>query len=193
MLAMVASRQPEKEDPGPDDLYDVGVTGTVARMIKVPDGTLRILVQGGPRVRLTGFVGTEPYLVARIEELPDVVDDTPEVEALARNVQTTFSEIVQQVPYLPEELQIAVANVDDPVELSWMIAGAAGQDRGEAGAPVRAPPDQAAAPALGAPGPRVRADLDRLADPVAGPVGDGEGTARVLPAAAAEGDPGRAR
>ncbi|MDQ3934550.1 MAG: endopeptidase La, partial [Actinomycetota bacterium] len=124
MLAMVASRDPENEEPGPDDLHEVGVAGTVARMIKVPDGTLRILVQGGPRVRLDGFVGTEPYLVARIEELPDVVDDSPEVEALARNVQTAFSEIVQQVPYLPEELQIAIANVEDPVELSWMIAGA---------------------------------------------------------------------
>ncbi|HEX8742357.1 MAG TPA: endopeptidase La [Thermoleophilaceae bacterium] len=124
MLAMVASRDPENEEPGPDDLHDVGVAGTVARMIKVPDGSLRILVQGGPRVRLNGFVATEPYLVARIEEQPDVVEQTPEVEALARNVQQQFGEIIQQVPYLPEELQIAVANVDDPAELSWMIAGA---------------------------------------------------------------------
>ena len=124
MLAMVASRDPEVEEPGPEELYDVGVAGTVARMIKVPDGTLRILVQGGPRVKLNGFVGTEPYLVARIEELPDVVEESPEVEALARNVEHTFTEIIQQVPYLPEELQLAVANVDDPAELSWMIAGA---------------------------------------------------------------------
>ncbi|HKP89181.1 MAG TPA: endopeptidase La [Thermoleophilaceae bacterium] len=124
MLAMVASRDPENENPGPEDLYDVGVAGTVARMLKVPDGTLRILVQGGPRVRLRDYVAREPYLVARIEEEPDVEEDTPEIEALARNVQTTFAGIVQQVPYLPEELQIAVANVDDPGELSYMIAGA---------------------------------------------------------------------
>jgi ATP-dependent Lon protease len=124
MLAMVASRDPELEEPGPDELYDVGVAGTVARMIKVPDGTLRILVQGGPRVKLGGYVATEPYLVARIEELPDVVEETPELEALTRNVQTTFSQIIEQVPYLPEELQVAVANVDDPAELAWMIAGA---------------------------------------------------------------------
>ena len=55
MLAMVASRDPELESPGPEQLYDVGVAGTVARMLKVPDGTLRILVQAGPRVRLDGF------------------------------------------------------------------------------------------------------------------------------------------
>jgi ATP-dependent Lon protease len=124
MLAMVASREPDLEEPGPDQLHDVGVAGTVARMIKVPDGTLRILVQGGPRVKLNGFAATEPYLVARIEELPDVVEESPELEALTRNVQQTFSQIIEQVPYLPEELQIAVANVDDPAELAWMIAGA---------------------------------------------------------------------
>ncbi|HEX2128014.1 MAG TPA: LON peptidase substrate-binding domain-containing protein, partial [Solirubrobacterales bacterium] len=113
MLAMVASRDPEAEEPGPDELHDVGVAGTVARMIKVPDGSLRILVQGGPRVKLSGFVATEPYLVARIEELPDVTEESPEIEALARNVQQQFGEIIQHVPYLPEELQIAVANLDD--------------------------------------------------------------------------------
>src|SRR5256714_81681 len=124
MLAMVASRNSETEVPGPGDLYEVGVAGTVARMLKVPDGTLRILVQGGQRIRITEYIATEPYLVARIVEEPDVVDDTPEIEALARNVQATFAQIIQQVPYLPEELQIAVANVDDPSELSYMIAGA---------------------------------------------------------------------
>src|SRR5947199_4298551 len=93
-------------------------------MIKVPDGTLRILVQGMQRVRLLDFVATEPYLVARIDEEPDVVEETAELEALTRNVQSTFSQIIEQVPYLPEELKVAVANLDDPAELSFMIAGA---------------------------------------------------------------------
>jgi len=124
MLAMVASRDPSNETPGPDDLYRVGVAGTVARMLRVPDGTLRIVVQGGPRVRISEFVATEPYLVARIEEEPDVVEQTPDLEALARSIQITFGEIIEQVPYLPEELSLAVANVDDPAELSYMIAGA---------------------------------------------------------------------
>ena len=73
MLVMVASREPELESPGPEQLYDVGVAGTVARMLKVPDGTLRILVQAGPRVRLTGWDAEQPYLVAAVEEAPDVV------------------------------------------------------------------------------------------------------------------------
>ena len=124
MLVMVASRDPDLESPGPEQLYSVGVVGTVARMLKVPDGTLRILVQAGPRVRLTAFPAEQPYLVAAIEEQPDVVREGPELTALMRNVQETFSRIIEDVPYLPEELQVAVANLDDPSALSHLIAGA---------------------------------------------------------------------
>src|SRR6202789_4632156 len=124
MLVMVASRDPENEVPGPEDLYDVGVVGVVARMIKVPDGSLRILVQGTQRVRLGAYVADQPYLVAEVAELPDVITPSAELEALTRNVQRTFSEIVEQIPYLPEELQMAVANIDDPAALGHLIAGA---------------------------------------------------------------------
>ena len=124
MLVMVASRDADIEEPGPDDLYDTGVAGVVARMLKVPDGTLRILVHGAQRVTIGDFVTTQPYLVAKIGEAPDIVEPSPELEALHRNVQATFSHIIEEVPYLPEELQVAVANLDDPAELASMIAGA---------------------------------------------------------------------
>ncbi len=124
MLVMVAARSPELEEPGPSDLYEVGVVGVVARMVKVPDGSLRILVQGTQRVRLGPYVAEQPYLVARIAELPDMTADGPELQALTRNVQRTFSEIVEQIPYLPEELQMAVANIEDPAALGHLIAGA---------------------------------------------------------------------
>ncbi len=123
MLAMVASRDSDVEDPGPEDLYTVGVAGVVARMLKVPDGSLRILVQGGQRVELGETVQRDPYLIARVAPAPDVLEPSAELEALFRNVQQTFTQIVEQVPYLPEELQLAVANVDDPAELAHMIAG----------------------------------------------------------------------
>jgi ATP-dependent Lon protease len=124
MLAMVASKDPENDAPGPDDLYDVGVAGSVARMMKVPDGTLRILVQGAERIRIESYVSEQPYLVARIEPMPDVLDRSTELEALTRNVQSTFTQIIEAIPYLPEELQLAVANIDDPSALSHLIAGA---------------------------------------------------------------------
>ncbi|MET0558061.1 MAG: endopeptidase La [Solirubrobacterales bacterium] len=124
MLVMVASRDPENDEPGPEDLYDVGVVGFVARMMQVPDGTLRILVQGTQRVKLGPYVSESPYLVTRIAELPDVSKPSPELEALTRNVQRTFVEIVEQIPYLPEELQMAIANIEDPSSLGNLIVGA---------------------------------------------------------------------
>ncbi len=123
-IVLVAGRDPEVESPGPAELYSVGVLGAIARMVRLPDGTLRVLIQGGPRVAVKEWVGTEPYLVAEVEHARDRVRESAQLEALARNVQRTFSSIVGQVPYLPEELQVMVANVDDPVMLSHLIAGA---------------------------------------------------------------------
>ena len=122
-LVMVASRDPALDEPSPGELYDVGVAGVVARMLKVPDGSVRILVQGTERVRLGEFIAEEPYLVARIEEMPDRIEESQELEALTRNVQRTFSDIIEQIPYLPEELQLAVTNIEDPSALCHLIAG----------------------------------------------------------------------
>jgi ATP-dependent Lon protease len=124
MLVMLGAKDPELETPGPEQLHTVGVAGVVARMLKVPDGSLRILVHGGQRIRIDDWVRTEPYLVARVGEVPDVVRGGRRLTALMRNVQQTFSQIVEQVPYLPEELQMAVANLEDPSALSHVIAGA---------------------------------------------------------------------
>ncbi len=123
-IVMLASRNSEAETPTPEDLYEVGVIGVVARMIRVPDGTLRVLIQGGQRVRIERWVPGKPYLVAEVAEAPDVVEQSPELIALMRNVQQTFTNIVEDVPYLPEELQIMVANVEDPSALTHLIAGA---------------------------------------------------------------------
>ena len=123
MIVMAASREPDVEEPGADQLYEVGVVGVIARMMRVPDGTLRLLVQGAQRVRIESWASDRPYLVAEISELPDVVEESTELTALMRSVQQTFSQIVEAVPYLPEELQVAVANVDEPNALSHLISG----------------------------------------------------------------------
>jgi ATP-dependent Lon protease len=91
-------------------------------MIRVPDGTLRILVQGVRRIRISERVGDEPYLVGRFLEQPDVVEETKELEALTRNVQGLFARIIGLVPYLPEELQVAAANVEEPSALCNLVA-----------------------------------------------------------------------
>ena len=122
MLALLTVKNPDAEPPGWADVHEVGTIAVVHKMIKVPDGTLRILVQGLQRVRLRGPVSEVPYLVADFDPLPDEVPDSPEVEALTRNVQGQFARIIGLTPYLPEELQLAAANVEDPSALCHLVA-----------------------------------------------------------------------
>jgi ATP-dependent Lon protease len=121
-LALVTVRNPEADPPGFDDLYATGTAAVVHKMIKIPDGTLRVLVQGTERIRLEEPVEDDPYLVGRFVPVPDVVEETPEVEALTREVQAQFGRIIGMAAYLPEELQVAAANVDDPSALSHLVA-----------------------------------------------------------------------
>jgi ATP-dependent Lon protease len=121
-LALVTARDSSIEAPGWSEIYEVGTVAVIHKMIKVPDGTLRILVGGLQRVRLVRRVSEEPYLVGEFEAVPDENADTPEVKALVRNVQGLFSRIIGLAPYLPEELELAAANVDDPSALAHLVA-----------------------------------------------------------------------
>ncbi len=122
MLALVAVREEDVETPDWDDLHEIGTAAVVHKLIRIPDGTLRILVQGVKRIRLDQRVQEEPYLVGEFADVPEVVEESKELEALTRNVQNQFASIIAAVPYLPEELQIAAANVDDPTVLSYLVA-----------------------------------------------------------------------
>ena len=122
LLALLTARDASVEEPGWDDVYHVGTVALVHKMIKVPDGTLRILVQGLERIRLASPLDTDPYLLGEFAALPDVLIETPELEALTRNVQGLFARIIGLAPYLPEELQLAAANVDDPSALAHLVA-----------------------------------------------------------------------
>src|SRR2546423_309067 len=122
VLALVTVKTTETEQPGWDDLYTVGTAAVIHKMIRVPDGTLRILVQGLRRIRIDRALQEDPYLVGEFVELPDELEETREVEALTRNVQNLFGRVIGLVPYLPEELQIAAANVEDPSALCNLVA-----------------------------------------------------------------------
>ncbi|HEY2208987.1 MAG TPA: endopeptidase La [Gaiellaceae bacterium] len=122
LLGLVAVRDSEIETPGWDDLCEIGTAALVHKMIRVPDGTLRILVQGLRRIRLEEPVADDPYLVTRFAEVPDETEESREVEALTRNAQGLFGRIIGLAPYLPEELQIAAANVDDASALCNLVA-----------------------------------------------------------------------
>ena len=122
LLALVVSRDPEVAEPPPEQLHEIGTAAVVQRMVRVPDGTVRVLVQGFRRVRIGPYSQTEPFLEARVEEVPETGERTTEVEALARNLQGIFTRIIQLVPHLPDELQVAVANLDDPTTLSYLVS-----------------------------------------------------------------------
>ncbi|HSL95568.1 MAG TPA: endopeptidase La [Thermoleophilia bacterium] len=122
MLALVASKNAELETPGPEELYTMGTVGIAHKMIKLPDGTMRILVQGIARVRVDRFTQETPYLAAAISKVDDVVVESKQVDALRASLLGTFSKIVELVPYLPEELEMAAANVEDPGPLAFLIA-----------------------------------------------------------------------
>src|SRR5438552_997832 len=122
LLALVTAKNNEPEQPGWDDLYEVGTAAVIHKMIRVPDGTLRILVQGIRRIRLEDRIQDDPYLIGQFAEVPDEVEESPEIAALTRNVQNLFGRVIASVPYLPDELEIAAANVDEPSALSYLVA-----------------------------------------------------------------------
>jgi ATP-dependent Lon protease len=122
LIGLVTSRDAEKEEPGPEDVYDIGIAATIHRMIKAPDGTIRLLVQGVERVRILQWIGEEPYLKARVAPLPDTVEDSLEVEALMRNAVDLLRRLVSLVSQMPDELVTAALNLDDPRQLVYFIA-----------------------------------------------------------------------
>jgi len=124
LFVMVAGKDAEVEAPGPELLYGIGTVGLAHKMVKLPDGTMRVLVQGLKRVQIRSYVQEQPYLVAEFDQLSDIEVEGKQVDALRSNLLNVFSKIVDLVPYLPEELEMAAANVEDPGPLAFLIASA---------------------------------------------------------------------
>lgn len=122
VIGLVASKDPELEEPDPEDTYRVGTAAAIHRLFKAPDGTIRLIVQGLERIRIVEYVETEPYLKARVEVAPDVVEETSELEALRRNIGDIFRQVVSLVPSIPDELMMVTINVEDPRQLVYTVA-----------------------------------------------------------------------
>ncbi len=121
MVAAVASKG-DVEEPGPDDLYQIGTAAAIIRMLKIPDGTMQLFVQGVQRIRIKEYVQREPYAKARVEPIKEIIEGTVEMEALARNVLSQFKNMVSLAPYLPNEIVIAAMNINEPNNLADFIA-----------------------------------------------------------------------
>jgi ATP-dependent Lon protease len=121
-VGLVAALDPEKETPGPDELYQIGTIATVHRLLRAPDGTVRLLVQGIKRFRLGEFVAEEPYLKAHIHLAPESDEENIETSALARNARDQFQEITQMIPSFPDELVGSITSLEDPLQTAYTIA-----------------------------------------------------------------------
>ena len=122
MIGLVAARNPEIEEPGPADLYPVGTIATIHQLFRVPDNTMRLLVQGLVRFRVVEFVQTDPYLKARIETIPETVETGLEITALARSARDQFEQISGLTPSIPRELVASITSLEDPLQTAYTIA-----------------------------------------------------------------------
>ncbi len=122
LVGVTLQKDPEQERPRPENLHEYGCVARVARMLKFPDESVRVLIQGLKRMKIVRVETEEPYLVARIAPLEDESEPSIELAALARNAANQFQEIISLSPSLPEELKVAALNIEDPGKLADVIA-----------------------------------------------------------------------
>ena len=122
MLALVAQKNPEDEAPDPSGLHPRGTAGRILKMLKYPDGSVRILVQGLRRIEVADFTQREPYFRAVIRQLQDVYEPSKDIEAVQANMVNQFAKFVSMIPYLPDELQVVVMNIKDPGKVTDLVA-----------------------------------------------------------------------
>lgn len=122
LIGLVASKIPELELPGPEDLYEYGTVAVIQRLFRAPDGTIRLIVRGLSRFRLKEFTALEPYLVAEIEEAPEQVEEGVEIEAQIRAAKDLFQNIADMAPSLPREIVASALLLEDPLHVAYTIA-----------------------------------------------------------------------
>jgi len=121
-ILLVAQKQVNTEDPEPDELYDIGVVAEIMQILKVPDGTVRVMLEGVARARVTEFTQTEPHFQARIEVVPITTTQGLEAEAAIRSAMGQFEQIVQAGKNIPPESVVSLMTLDEPGRLADHIA-----------------------------------------------------------------------
>ncbi len=122
VIGLSAQKNPEEENPAPDGLFPRGTAVRILKMLKYPDHSVRVLVQGIARIDLLDFVQLEPYFRANVRRLAESVEGDKELDALQAHLVSQFSKFVSLVPYLPDELQVMAMQVREPARLTDMVA-----------------------------------------------------------------------
>ena len=121
-ILLVAQKQMGTEDPEPEELFEIGVVAEIMQVLKVPDGTVRVMLEGVARARVTGFTQTEPFFRATIEPLAPEASQGLEAEALMRSVMGQFEQIVNMGKTIPPESVVSLLNIEDPGRLADNVA-----------------------------------------------------------------------
>ncbi len=122
LIGLVAQKNPEDEEPNVEDIYRVGVAAQIIKMIKMPDDSIRIMIEAICRVKVTRFTATEPYFKAAVETVKEITRIGIRTDALTRNVKAIFKSIINNSPSLPRELNLIIQNISEPGKLADIIA-----------------------------------------------------------------------
>ena len=121
-ILLVAQKNAAHDDPAADDIYRVGTVSTILQLLKLPDGTVKVLVEGGQRARIAAFKDTQSYFEAFTEPLPDQVGESKELEALGRTVVSQFEQYIKLNKKIAPEVLVSLNQIEDPSKLADTVA-----------------------------------------------------------------------
>ena len=122
IIALATSQDESEEEPTQEQIHKIGTAAQVHRVLKAPDGTIRLAVQGLERIRLTEYIQEQPYLRARVEVLPETLEEGLTIDGTARAVQDLFRRMVELDSQMPDELAVMAANVENARQLAYLVA-----------------------------------------------------------------------
>ncbi len=121
-ILLVSQRDANDDDPDPEDIFDVGTIASVMQLLKLPDGTVKVLVEGGARARITRYLDNEDFFEAEAEIDTPVVEESKELQGLVRSVIKQFEQYIKFNKKIPSEVQASVSQIDDPEKLADVVA-----------------------------------------------------------------------
>jgi ATP-dependent Lon protease len=121
-ILLVAQKNAAQDDPSADDIYRVGTVSTILQLLKLPDGTVKVLVEGGKRAKITGFRDTDSYFEAFVEAMPDQGADAKELEALGRTVVSQFEQYIKLNKKIAPEVLVSLNQIEEPSKLADTVA-----------------------------------------------------------------------
>ncbi len=122
LIVLAAQRQAKVNEPEPEDIYAMGTIAEVKQLLKLPDGTIRVLVEGLQRAKIVKFLQSEPHYRVQLEEVPESDEKTVEVEALMRSTLYQFEQLIKLSKKIPPEVLTSVSNIEDPGRLADIIS-----------------------------------------------------------------------